>query len=99
MVVHGLLDGALDGLRQALLKRCRGLPKLADVALGAAQDRPQIRCTRAVLGRGGRHRCLALGTRPVTELLDSPVELGLGVGDRITLVLHRSSLPPVRVSW
>jgi hypothetical protein len=100
VVVHRLLDRALDGLGQRLLERLRRLAQLAHVALGAAQDCPQVGRSGAVLGRRGRHRCPPLGTGPIAELLDAPVELRLGVGDRIPLVvLHGSSLPPVRVSW
>jgi hypothetical protein len=52
-----------------------------------------------VLGGRRRDRCLPFGPGAIAELLDAPVELGLGVGDRIPLVLHGPSLPPVRVSW
>ena len=100
VVVHRLLDRALDRLGQRLLKRRRRLAQLADVRLGAAQDRPQVGRRGPGLGRRRRNRCLPLGAGPVAKLLDAPVELGLGVGDRITLVvLHVASLPPVRVSW
>src|SRR6476646_5040966 len=76
VVVHRLLDRALDRLGQRLLKRRRRLAQLSDVGLGAAQDRPQVGRRDPGLGRCRRNRCLPLGAGPVAKLLDAPVELG-----------------------